>query len=113
MLFLIENCTDVSIITKVGAQHMFWSIGSCMESNRYSDYQNYTEKCCLPLEAYIVLCRDFAINNQGQVGNGWEGSYIEVAGNILCKDFIRGPIKEEILIIGKMKICKFYNLKSI
>ena len=83
---------------------MFWSIGSCMEANRYLDNQNYTEKCCLSPGEHVVLCRDFSMHQQG-IGNGWEGSYIEVEGSYLCKNFDRnfpqGWRKEERLVIGK------------
>ena len=85
---------------------MFWSIGSCMENNRYTDNQNYTEKCCLSQGPQTVLCRDFTLTPEGAVGNGWQGSYLEVDGKVLCKDFTLGPMKEEILFGKKMQQLK-------
>ena len=40
------------------------------------------------------------MNQQGIVGNGWKGAHLKVAGNTLCKTFIRGSLKEETIIIG-------------
>ena len=86
---------------------MFWSIGSCMEANRYLNYQNYTEKCCLSPGEHIVSCRDFFMDQNGDVGNGWEGSYIEIEGNYLCKDYSQGRLKEESIVIGKFIFSQF------
>ena len=72
-----------------------------MENNRYNDNQNYTEKCCLSSEQHTVLCRDFTMSPQGDAGNGWKGAYLEVDGNVLCKNFTTGPLKEEVLDLGK------------
>ena len=108
--FAIENCTDVNVVTERGAEKIFWSIGSCMESNRYQDYQNYTEKCCLSPGVHIVLCREFTMDQQGDVGNGWKGAHLNVAGNTLCKTFIRGPIKLETFIIGENIAYRYFVL---
>ena len=106
--FAIENCNDVNVVTEGGAENIFWSIGSCMESNRYQDYQNYTEKCCLSPGEHIALCRDFTMDQQGDVGKGWKGAHLKVAGNTICKSFTRGPIKLEIFIIGENIVYRYF-----
>ena len=51
------------------------------------------------------------MNQQGNnFGNGWKGAHLKVAGNTLCKTFIRGSIKQETIIIGENIAYKYFVL---
>ena len=50
------------------------------------------------------------MDQQGDVGNGWKGAHLNVAGNTLCKTFIRGPIKLETFIIGENIAYRYFVL---
>ena len=51
------------------------------------------------------------MDQQGNnVGNGWKGAHLKVAGNTLCKTFIGGSIKQETIIIGENIAYKYFVL---
>ena len=61
---------------------MSWTLGHCSSSQRYEDFKQYDEKCCLSPGLHTLVC----INTEKP--EGWKKGYIAFQGHRYCDDFM-------------------------
>ena len=99
-----NSCIDVTIQNRAYAYDNKWTLGTCSSARLYSQWEEYTEYCCLPPGRHRLTCIDLG-------EGGWHGGSIQVDGKTYCRDFINGHQQvHDIDILGKVTFSNFEKI---
>ena len=86
---------DVKVTTKIDAQLLDWTLGSCGKTQEYADYNVYYEKsCCVRPGNYTLACYNT------KLPYGWKKGKITINGQDYCDDFMGYKALRRVTIIG-------------
>ena len=78
-----------------GGDHIKWKLGSCQSAQKYQDYREYIQRCCLVAGTHSLTC----INSDKP--EGWRNGYLRLQGIDFCDDFMSYNAFRKVLIGGK------------
>ena len=84
---ITDNCFDIKLTTKTMGSEIYWSLGTCLGSQGYTDHHTFLEKCCLYPGNYTLSCRNSP------------GGFLEIFGKRYCEG-----TSKEIINVGKFFI---------
>ena len=90
-----------------GGDNIKWKLGSCRSAQKYQDYREYVQRCCLAPGSHSLTC------SNSDKPEGWRNGYLRFQGLNFCDDFMSYNAFRKVMINGKNKLSIMQPVNSI